>query len=201
MSWKNFVLPLVLLCLWALQTEGTYTCTCLPAHPQRMFCQADVVVIKAKVIGVMPFHLGEEKLIKYDIQQTRNLKGSKSFGVIYTPPSSAACGVTLTKGTEYLFMGKGLSDNILHIFKCDFYQPWDALSATQKKLLHSFYKKGCDCTIQSCLSYPCCMTSQTECLWTDHMFGTNDQTRNSACVKSRKGWCTWHRETAWRQGW
>ncbi|XP_077372573.1 metalloproteinase inhibitor 2-like [Festucalex cinctus] len=200
MSWKNFVLPLVLLCLWGLQTEGTYTCTCLPAHPQQMFCQADVV-IRAKVIGVMPFHHGEEKLTKYDIQQTRNLKGSKSFGVIYTAPSSAACGVTLTKGTEYLLMGRVHSDNILHLSKCDFYQPWDALSATQKKLLHSFYKKGCDCTIKSCLSYPCCMTGQTDCLWTDHMFGTSDQTRNSACVKSRKGWCTWHRGTAWRQGW
>ncbi|XP_077372572.1 metalloproteinase inhibitor 2-like [Festucalex cinctus] len=199
MSWKNFVLPLVLLCLWALQEEGAQACPCLPVHPQQVFCQADVVVIKAKVVGVKPGKL-LETLTKYDIEQTRNLKGSKSFAAIYTAPSSAACGVTLTKGTEYLFMARLWSGDRLDISVCDFYQPWDALSATQKKLFY-FYKKGCDCTIKSCLSYPCCMTSQTDCLWTDHMFGSSDQTRNSACVKSRKGWCTWHRETAWPQGW
>ncbi|XP_077425528.1 metalloproteinase inhibitor 2-like [Vanacampus margaritifer] len=193
MSWKNLVLPLVLLC-WGLQEEGAQACTCLPVHPQQVFCQKDVVVIKAKVIGVMPGTHVEERLTKYDIEQTKNLKGSKLFAAIYTPASSAACGVTLTKGTEYLLMGRLQSDGMLHISACDIYQPWDALGATQKKLLYWFYKKGCDCTIKSCFSYPCCMTSPTECLWTDHMSGKSDQARSSACIKTAKGCCTWHRE-------
>ncbi|XP_077425529.1 metalloproteinase inhibitor 2-like [Vanacampus margaritifer] len=198
MSWKNLVLPLVLLCLWGLQEQVAQAgCTCLPVHPQQAFCQKDVVVIKAKVIGVMPGTHVDKGLTKYDIEQTKNFKGSKLFTAIYTRTSYVACGASLTKGTEYLLMGRLQSDGMLHISACDFYQPWDALGATQKNLLHWFYKKGCDCTIKSCFSYPCCMTSPTECLWTDHMLGNRYQARRFTCIKTDTGCCTWNKGAAW----
>ncbi|XP_019735017.1 metalloproteinase inhibitor 2-like [Hippocampus comes] len=193
MSWQNFVLALVLLCLWGFQ-EVAQACTCLPVHPQQVFCKADVVVIKAKVVGVTPGMHVEGTLTKYDIKQRKNFKGTeKLFDAIYTAPGSAACGVTLTKGTEYLLMGRLQSDGSLRISVCDFYQPWKALSAVQKSLLYR-YEKGCDCMIKSCFSFPCCKTTPTECLWTflPGKMGYDEQAQNFACIK-KNDVCFWYR--------
>ncbi|XP_077389721.1 metalloproteinase inhibitor 2-like [Festucalex cinctus] len=199
MSWKNFVLQLVLLCLWGLQEEGAQACTCLPLHPQQLYCQTDVVVIKAKVLDVMPGTQGKIGPTKYDIQHLTTFKGvEKLFAAIYTGPNSAACGITLTKGVEYLFMGRLQFDGTLHVSVCDLYQPWDALSEARKNVL-ARYGEGCSCTIKSCFAYPCCMTSLTECLWTDFLPGKLSsgvlQAQNFACVKSSNGCCEWYRGT------
>ncbi|XP_077389733.1 metalloproteinase inhibitor 2-like isoform X1 [Festucalex cinctus] len=219
MSWKTFVLPLVLLCLWGLQEEGAQACSCFPIHPQQLYCQTDIVVIRAKVLGVMPGAQGKGRPTKYDIQHLmvrilvdknklvhvrhqsfafQTFKGVKKlFAAIYTGPNSAACGVTLTTGTEYLLMGKLQSDGTLHVSLCDFHEPWDALSTT-KNLLSS-YAEGCGCTIKSCFSFPCCMNGLTECLWTDFLPGkmnSHDQAQNFACIKSSNGCCDWYRGAA-----
>ncbi|XP_077389741.1 metalloproteinase inhibitor 2-like isoform X2 [Festucalex cinctus] len=198
MSWKTFVLPLVLLCLWGLQEEGAQACSCFPIHPQQLYCQTDIVVIRAKVLGVMPGAQGKGRPTKYDIQHLMTFKGVKKlFAAIYTGPNSAACGVTLTTGTEYLLMGKLQSDGTLHVSLCDFHEPWDALSTT-KNLLSS-YAEGCGCTIKSCFSFPCCMNGLTECLWTDFLPGkmnSHDQAQNFACIKSSNGCCDWYRGAA-----
>ncbi|XP_077389776.1 metalloproteinase inhibitor 2-like [Festucalex cinctus] len=194
MSWKTFVLPLVLLCLWGLQEEGAQACSCFPIHPQQLYCQTDIVVIRAKVLGVMPGAQGKGRPTKYDIQHLMTFKGVKKlFAAVYTGPNSAACGVTLTTGTEYLLMGKLQSDGTLHVSLCDFHEPWDALSTT-KNLLSS-YAEGCGCMIKSCFSFPCCMNGPTECLWTDFLPGKNshDQAQNFACIKSSNGCCAWYR--------
>ncbi|XP_077416024.1 metalloproteinase inhibitor 2-like isoform X1 [Vanacampus margaritifer] len=219
MIWKMFVLPLVLLCLWGLQEERAQACSCFPMHPQQLYCQTDVVVIRAKVVGVMPGAQGKGQPTKYDIQHLtvryflhncifmcvgpdsfvfvfRTFKGVKKlFAAIYTGPNSAACGVTLTKGTEYLLIGKLQSDGTLHLSQCDFHELWDS---TQKNRL-SRYAQGCGCTIKSCFSFPCCMTGPSECLWTDFLpgkMGVGEQAQNFACIKSSNGCCTWYRAAA-----
>ncbi|XP_077356022.1 metalloproteinase inhibitor 2-like [Festucalex cinctus] len=197
MIWKNFVVPVALLCLWGLQKEGVQACTCFPIHPQELYCQRDVVVIKARVVGVMPDTQGESGSIKYAIWHLKTFKGvEKLFGAIYTGPNSAACGITLTKGVVYLFMGRLQFDGTLHVSLCDFYRPWDALSDAQKKVLDR-YGEGCECTITPCFSFPCCMTSLMECLWTDFLPGKLRngvlQAQNFACIKSSKGCCEWYR--------
>ncbi|XP_061556946.1 metalloproteinase inhibitor 2-like [Phycodurus eques] len=188
MTWlmKSFVLPLALLFSWGLKEEGAQACTCLPMHPQEVFCQADVV-IAAKVVGGKAD--GSLNPIKYDIQQITNFKGpERLFHAIYTPSSSAACGITLTNGVDYLLMARLQSDGSLYITSCDFYQPWDNLSATQKRLLH-LYGLGCDCKITRCASHPCGISSRTECLWRD--FFPVKPARNFACIKRRDGSCAW----------
>ncbi|XP_019731427.1 metalloproteinase inhibitor 2-like [Hippocampus comes] len=196
MSWKNFVLPLLLLCLWGPCEEGAQACTCFPMHPQAVYCQADAVVIKAKVVGVTPGTEG--RLTKYDINLIETFKGAeKLFTAIYTGPNPAACGVTLTKGVEYLLMGRPDSNASLHVHLCDFYQPWDDLSNKQRDVLYH-YGEGCDCTIKTCFSFPCCMTVPTECLWTDFLpkMSNGDQAQNFACIKKRGGSCAWYEGVA-----
>ncbi|XP_019731429.1 metalloproteinase inhibitor 2-like [Hippocampus comes] len=199
MTWQYFVLPLVLLCLWGLQEEGAQACSCLPMHPQQVFCQKDVVVIRAKVVGVT-HATPVKRLTKYDIEQTKYFKGSKKrFRDVYTAPSSAACGVTLTNGVEYLLMGRLEPDRTLRMVLCDFYKPWSALSSVQRVLLYR-YDQGCHCTIKSCFSYPCCITGSSVCLWRDVLegkMGNGEQAQNAACIRKKDGSCGWHYVPSW----
>ncbi|XP_049601594.1 metalloproteinase inhibitor 2-like [Syngnathus scovelli] len=198
MSWKNFVLPLLLLTLWGLQDEGAQACSCFPIHPQQLYCQSNVVVIKVKVIGVSPSEQGGVQPKKYAIKHMKTFKGAeRHFVSLLTGPNSAACGASLTKGVEYVLMARLHSDGSLHISLCDFYHPWDSLSPAQKNLLYR-YGEGCDCEIKPCYSYPCCNTKPTECLWTDFLPGkmsSHEQARNYACLKTSDGCCDWCKGT------
>ncbi|XP_049601598.1 metalloproteinase inhibitor 2-like [Syngnathus scovelli] len=195
MSWKNFVLPLVLLALWGLQEEGAQACTCLPKHPQQTFCENNVVVIQAKVVGVEPGNSTLGGLTKYSIKHMRTFKGAeKHYHTIYTAPDIAACGVVLTKDTKYLLMGRLQPDGSLRVSSCDYIRPWESMSSSQRFLMYR-YGYGCDCTIKSCFSYPCCMAGPKECVWTDLLPGKLnklDQARNYACVKTSDDSCDWN---------
>ncbi|XP_054615508.1 metalloproteinase inhibitor 2-like [Dunckerocampus dactyliophorus] len=197
MSWtvKSLVLPLVLLCMWRMQ-EGAQACTCGPVHPQTAFCQADVVikaqVLARKLVG------GFDKPVKYDLKQIKMFKGpNRGVDAIYTPASSAACGVTLTNGVEYLISGRLAPDGSLHGTVCDFIVPWDSLSVSQKTNLVEHYKKGCDCQITHCHTFPCKLSRPAQCLWTDFLtnLGNREQARHFACVKRSHGSCAWYRGT------
>ncbi|XP_061604327.1 metalloproteinase inhibitor 2-like [Phyllopteryx taeniolatus] len=197
---KIFTLPLVLLCFWRPQ-EGVQACTCLPTHPQQVFCRSDVV-IRAKVVGVTTgTQVSYYEPIKYHIHQIKLFKGPQNyFDAIYTAPNSAACGVTLSIGIEYLLMASLQPDGSLYISLCDSFQPWDALSVTQKKLLNH-YGKGCNCKITPCFTLPCVPSSKAECLWTDFLAlntPSGHQARNFACVQQRRGGvCFWKRGNPW----
>ncbi|XP_061703156.1 metalloproteinase inhibitor 2-like [Syngnathoides biaculeatus] len=208
MSWmvRSFALPFLLLCFRGPR-EGAHACSCVARHPQEVFCQADVV-IKATVVGktviswkpsVFNFGFlnpGVLDSIKYDLKQTKMFKGPKKlFGAIYTGLNSAVCGVYLANGIEYLLMGRLQSDGSLHISSCDFSQPWDKLSATQKSLLKR-YETGCDCKITRCTSLHCGIGGPMECLWTDFLpvrMAGGKQAQNFACIKKSSGYCSWYR--------
>ncbi|XP_054616113.1 metalloproteinase inhibitor 2-like [Dunckerocampus dactyliophorus] len=189
----NLVLPLVLLCTWRLQ-EGAQACSCLPVHPQTAFCQADVV-IKAMVVSRKDVG-GFDKPIMYHIKQAKTFKSPHSrVDAVYTAASSAACGVTLTKGVEYLITGRLASDRSLHITLCDFIAPWDTLSSSQKVDLVQRYKSGCNCQITPCHATPCRSSSPDECSWTDFLTNSGDMqlAKYFACLKTRHGPCAWFR--------
>lgn len=44
--------------------------------------------------------------------------------------------------------GKVESDGNVHITLCDFIEPWETTSATQKKALTQRYAMGCDCKVK-----------------------------------------------------
>nr|XP_057905848.1 metalloproteinase inhibitor 2-like [Doryrhamphus excisus] len=191
MSWtvKTLVLPMVLLCVWRLQEEAE-ACTCFPVHPQTAFCQADVV-IAAKVLG-MELVSGYER--KYLIKQTKMFKGDhRDIDCVYTAVSSAACGVTLTNGVEYLLSGGLTPQGLLHVISCDFIVPWNSLTANQKSSLVCNYRKGCNCKITLCHTPPC-RSRQFECSWTDFVsnWGNLPQAKHFSCLK-HDGSCGWVR--------
>nr|XP_057927701.1 metalloproteinase inhibitor 2-like [Doryrhamphus excisus] len=193
MTWtvKSCVLPLVLLSMWWLQ-EGAAACLCAAVHLQTAYCNADVV-IKVTVKGKTSGDFG--KPTKYDVKLIKTFKGPKrSFDAIYTPSFPAACGVTLTKGVDYLITGKLAPDGSLHITLCDFIAPWKRLCKTQKGNLLKGYKKGCDCKITRCTSLPCKISSRAECSWTDFVMRSDNrqQAKHFACIKRRDGSCTWY---------
>ncbi|XP_054616103.1 metalloproteinase inhibitor 2-like [Dunckerocampus dactyliophorus] len=192
MRWtmKSLVLPLVLLCTWGLQ-EGAQACSCLPVHPQTAFCQADVV-IKAEVLA---WKLVGGYEHKYDVKQIKMFKGAHRYiDAVYTPASSAACGVTFTKGVEYLITGRLAPDGSLHVISCDFIMPWDNLTACQKSNLAQSYRKGCVCQITLCHATPC-SSRPFECSWTDFVMnsGSQLQSKHFACLKGGDGFCGWIR--------
>nr|XP_057906109.1 metalloproteinase inhibitor 2-like [Doryrhamphus excisus] len=199
MSWtvKSLVLPIVLLCMWRLQ-EVAQACTCGPAHPQTAFCQADVV-IKAKVLAKNNV-IGLDEPIMYDLKQIKMFKGPRrEIDALYT---TAFCGVTLTKGMQYLITGRLTPDGALHAIVCDFIVPWGDLTASQKVNLAQRYQKGCDCRITLCHMDPCKRSSPAECLWTDFLTyrGKNEQANHFACVKRSDGSCVWIRGTPDKNG-
>ncbi|XP_061741149.1 metalloproteinase inhibitor 2-like [Nerophis ophidion] len=194
MSWmKCCVFPLVLLCMWQLQ-EGAHACSCLLTHPQTQFCQSDVV-IRAKVVAKKAGD-GKFNNVKYDIKHITTIKGPKiPFYTLYTASNSAACGVTLTEGVEYLIKGQMRSDGSLHVSSCNYPVPWKS----SHKILVERYLMGCDCKITRCDSVPCGISGPTECLWTDQLTDNSvkvEQDKQSACIKRSDGSCAWYQEAA-----
>lgn len=44
--------------------------------------------------------------------------------------------------------GKLETDGTVHVTLCDFIEPWEATSATQKKSLTQRYEMGCGCKVE-----------------------------------------------------
>lgn len=44
--------------------------------------------------------------------------------------------------------GKLEADGTMHVTLCDFIEPWESTSATQKKSLTQRYEMGCDCKVK-----------------------------------------------------
>ncbi|KAM6913765.1 metalloproteinase inhibitor 2-like [Lycodopsis pacificus] len=207
MTWtaNSCLVTLAILFLWRVE-EIAEACSCAPAHPQQAFCNSDVV-IRAKVVGREEVDVGNDiygnpiKRIKYDIKQIKMFKGpTEDIDAIYTASSSAVCGVSLENNDkEYLITGKLEADETMHITLCDFLEPWEDLSATQKKSLTQRYEMGCDCKITRCTVIPCMISSPAECLWTDWVIEkmvNGGQAKHFACIKRSDDSCAWYRGAA-----
>ncbi|XP_017280886.1 metalloproteinase inhibitor 2b [Kryptolebias marmoratus] len=202
---KSCFVTLAVLFLWRVE-EVAEACSCAPVHPQQAFCGSDVV-FRAKVTGKEEVVIGNDPFgnpiteIKYVIKLIKLFKGpSSDIDAVYTPTSSAMCGVYLEADgiTHYLITGH-LDGGKVRIILCNFIQPWDTLSTNQKLNLIRRYASGCDCTITYCSSIPCMISSPAECLWTDWVTGggvRGDQARNYACIKRSDGSCSWYRGNA-----
>ncbi|XP_064841807.1 metalloproteinase inhibitor 2-like [Oncorhynchus masou masou] len=174
-------ITLFVLFLWLVEDIAD-ACKCSPPHPQKAFCDAEIV-IRAKVVGKETV----SDAIKYDIQQIKMFKcPDRVIHAVFTAPSPAACGVTLDLNKEYLFTGK-LETGRMYVTLCGYNLPWEDLSAAQKNSLTHRYQRGCDCKIIHCTSLPCPISTTDACLWMD--WGTNNG-QNLACIKIN-GSCAW----------
>uniref|UniRef100_A0A8C8LQ62 Metalloproteinase inhibitor 2 n=1 Tax=Oncorhynchus tshawytscha TaxID=74940 RepID=A0A8C8LQ62_ONCTS len=173
MTWSvsSCFITLVVLFLWRVD-EITEACTCMTVHPQRAFCNADVV-IRAKVVGVKAVSGNTN----YDIQQIEY----SVEGQLYPTPFSL----------HHILMsplsaGRLNTDGTVRVIMCDFIQPWGALSNTQMRSLTLRYQSGCDCTIIRCTSLPCPISTSHECLWMD-IGQSGPWDNNIACIKGGDG--------------
>uniref|UniRef100_A0A8C3G3L9 Metalloproteinase inhibitor 2 n=1 Tax=Cyclopterus lumpus TaxID=8103 RepID=A0A8C3G3L9_CYCLU len=184
--------------LTTIVEEIAEACSCSPAHPQQAFCNSDV---------------GNERFTSYTYLQyeskcsvlclnCQSFKGpAQDIDAIYTAPTSAVCGVSLEhNGKEYLITGTTLTTFKYYAHHlCDFLEPWETLSATQKKSLTQRYEMGCECKITRCTSIPCMISSPAECLWTDWVIEktvNGGQAKHFACIKRSDDSCAWYRGAA-----
>ncbi|MBN3308716.1 TIMP4 inhibitor, partial [Amia calva] len=122
----------------------------------------------------------------------------KDIQYVYTPVFSSLCGVRLDSSNkvQYLLSGRMLNDGKVFIGLCDFIEPWDNLSMSQKKNLNHRYEMGCDCRIFRCYNLPCTLSTENECLWTDWLTDKSmngEQAKQYACIKRSDGSCSWYR--------
>ncbi|XP_026713681.1 metalloproteinase inhibitor 4 isoform X1 [Athene cunicularia] len=180
-------------------------CSCAPAHPQQLICDS-ALVIRAKISSekVVPASddpLDTHKMIRYEIKQIKMFKGFeklKDVQYVYTPFDSSLCGVKLEANNkkQYLLTGQILSDGKVLIHLCNYIEPWDDLSLSQKKSLNQRYQMGCGCKITTCYMVPCSITTPNECLWTDWLIERKlygHQAKHYACIKRSDGTCSWYR--------
>uniref|UniRef100_A0A8D2PZJ2 Metalloproteinase inhibitor 4 n=1 Tax=Zosterops lateralis melanops TaxID=1220523 RepID=A0A8D2PZJ2_ZOSLA len=121
----------------------------------------------------------------------------KDVQYVYTPFDSSLCGVKLEANNkkQYLLTGK-MDDGKVLIHLCNYIEPWDDLSLSQKKSLNQRYQMGCGCKITTCYMVPCSITAPNECLWTDWLIERRlygHQARHYACIKRSDGTCSWYR--------
>uniref|UniRef100_A0A3P8VQV3 Metalloproteinase inhibitor 1 n=1 Tax=Cynoglossus semilaevis TaxID=244447 RepID=A0A3P8VQV3_CYNSE len=186
------LLTLAVLLLGGLE-ETAEACRCSQVHPQRQFCNSDVV-IKAKVVGEETVYDGTFPVsIKYIIKKPKVFKGEwQEVNAVFTPYFDGLCAVHLqTNGTEYLLSGYMDSDG-MHISLCGFNVPWNSLTDTQKLGVTQHYEKGCECTIQTCFTLPCESSDPQMCVWTDMVFGVQQQADHSSCIKRDDDTCAWY---------
>uniref|UniRef100_A0A8D2QF27 Metalloproteinase inhibitor 4 n=1 Tax=Zonotrichia albicollis TaxID=44394 RepID=A0A8D2QF27_ZONAL len=75
----------------------------------------------------------------------------KDVQYVYTPFDSSLCGVKLEANNkkQYLLTGQILNDGKVLIHLCNYIEPWDDLSLSQKKSLNQRYQMGCGCKVSA----------------------------------------------------
>ncbi|XP_041035593.1 metalloproteinase inhibitor 3-like [Carcharodon carcharias] len=185
--------------------EQTEACSCGPSHPQQAYCQADVV-IKGKIVGSKMITRDNSDdshgfpWIEYEVQQQKMYKGFEKIQqveYVYTPLADFVCGMVLgpdEMNQDYILSGTVEADGKVYINICSFNRPWSQLTHAQQTSLDGRYKDGCRCKIVPCLSLPCSLDADNQCLWTDGIFTGNwsgAQSQRFTCVMKPKGLCQW----------
>ncbi|XP_061430518.1 metalloproteinase inhibitor 3-like [Lethenteron reissneri] len=186
---------------------GVDGCSCASSmHPQQAFCSADVV-LRARIVGrkivVGHFNLTSHghpfQMVLHRVKQIKIYKGMELLGEVtqlYTPTMDGLCAPSLDLSkTQYVITGK-IRDGRVSVSGCDYVQPWEGLTLSQKKSLSYRYRMGCDCKIRECRSLPCGEGSADECVWTDRVArGTHagHQAKHYACVRRGDGPCGWYK--------
>uniref|UniRef100_UPI00358F53E1 metalloproteinase inhibitor 4-like n=1 Tax=Myxine glutinosa TaxID=7769 RepID=UPI00358F53E1 len=184
---------LLAICALWLHQQTTQACSCYPTHPQMKFCSSTIVV-KVKVIKEtkIPHPQDQRALRNFVVKQIKMYRSIRKMEVknVITPYSSAACGITLKKDTQYLLGGSIDRQGRFIVGLCDLVLEWNSLSMPGRNHINHSYNKGCGCKIKWCHGFPCAVDSSKECLWTDLTY----QVLDLACLPHWDGTCRWNRK-------
>lgn len=201
-----YALGLGLTLVWTVPSTAD-ACTCAPAHLPTIYNQSSDVfvgrIIKSKKIGSQIHYLAKIR---------KDYKGCKKKGQtvrLITADNSAACGINLTIGGNYLVTGnKGgalaTAANTVWINSCGYTRPVKTLTSADKEFLGSRQLccgGSCECADGSipvlCFADPCSVTTcpQGECT-ANYCGGCNaefaDEFGNSVCEPcSNTSECPW----------
>ncbi|KAL6728562.1 hypothetical protein Aduo_010325 [Ancylostoma duodenale] len=132
------------LILFAACVAVSMGCSCLPfGTPKEAFCSSDFVshvkVISKKDPNTSP---GGIQDVTYTVQHIcvyrKPSKIKELSSKIVTASNSAACGVNLEIGTEYLIGGSVDEKNVLQIYLCGITENWNDVSAKDKAALKTY---------------------------------------------------------------
>ncbi|XP_031561667.1 tissue inhibitor of metalloproteinase-like [Actinia tenebrosa] len=168
--WETVV---VLLCVITM----TSACSCMPAHPQEHFCQAQFVIrgkvisgpvqvlpdnyfVSSNVLGrflaerVYTFRITKTYKGAAAIKKTDSLKvyGSRGRSVItkiYTPSKLNSCRVDLDVGKVYVIAGY-IGRKKLSISGCSLRMEWEKITKKQRSGFARKYGRSCECVHQKC---------------------------------------------------
>nr|CDJ84393.1 CRE-CRI-2 protein [Haemonchus contortus] len=130
----------VLIAIAACLATSEGACTCFPFPSLRdAFCYSSFVA-HVRVIGSIED--ADSQTMRYNvryIETFRNETESKQLPTeIVTASTSAACGVQLINGSEYLIGGSISEDGELQANLCALNKEWSSVSAADRAALKSF---------------------------------------------------------------
>ncbi|XP_051166339.1 metalloproteinase inhibitor 3 [Leptopilina boulardi] len=202
MRWQFLCIHILLVTLLLLTVKKTEACSCAPGHIQSKFCTSDFVAV-IKVKEVVQGNNSDPTL--YRVKIKRVFKNSKDTNLvledeIYTPSSSAACGVYLELNKNYV-VGGSLERGKPFINLCGMVILWENTTKRQRKGLRQLYKLGCQCEIAytsfnrkgSVLE----KANGKKCLWESEPGPLMCQELYGVCLKGQDG-CSWFPSTSYK---
>lgn len=195
MRWLLLCIHILLVSLLLLSVKKADACSCAPVHPQTKFCDAGFVAV-IKVREVKEGNDTNPTLYRVKVKKVFKNSQDTNFVLedeIYTPSSSAACGVYLELNKNYVVSG-GVEFGKPFISLCGMIMPWESTTKRQRKGLRQLYKVGCQCQIAytsfnrkgSVLE----KANGKKCLWESEPGPLICQEQHGICLKGIDG-CSW----------
>ncbi|XP_069503538.1 metalloproteinase inhibitor 1-like [Ambystoma mexicanum] len=162
-------------------------CTCVPSHPQTVFCKAKAILkIEFLSSGTQSSQKG------YIIKVKKVLKGSENFKTMtfVSTMAGTSCERRINSDNfnqEYI-IAVSSSDGHASLGLCSFVKLLSEMPAKQIAGMQNAYAKGCGCEIIRCAEAPCA-SNPNQCILEGGVSGNQQQ--NMMCAPHAKGICSW----------
>ncbi|XP_037823387.1 tissue inhibitor of metalloproteinase [Lucilia sericata] len=183
MHFSKYLSFLTLACLAVLTFYSTpsMACSCMPAHPQTSYCNADYVVV-VRVLRKSTRLVKHQAAYKVEIKKSYKMtpEGHKTLrhGRVLTPLEDSMCGVNLILGKLYVIAGRGAQLSL-----CNYVKEYQKMSIIERKGFSGVYRKACGCEVKTCFGNSCLVHTETDtgCKWSPM---AKCETEFSACMPS-----------------
>ncbi|KAM7363562.1 tissue inhibitor of metalloproteases [Cochliomyia hominivorax] len=172
-------LILAFMAILMFYSTPTSACSCMPSHPQSIYCKADyVIVIRAlrKSTRLVKHQVAYKVEIKKSYKMTPEGHKILKHGRLLTPLEDSMCGVNLTLGKLYVIAGQGTQLNSCHYIK-----EYQQMSIIERRGFSGVYRKACSCEVKPCFGNSCLNYVETAsgCKWSPF---AKCETEFSACM-------------------